>query len=273
MKLLFFDIDGTLLGKNKTFPESTRIALRKAQGNGHKICVASGRSKGNLPEVIKDINWDGYILGSGMYGEYQGTVIQCEYLEQKQVTAFLDDIEQNEEFEVVLECNEGSYLTASGQHMMYQKIVQSGYFSPEAEQNVFSGFTVVKRLQGVRQINKMMYFSVGDTALSIIERFRNTFDFLPNSVILGDDYSNGEIMKKGITKAVGIARLRAFAGFSEADVIAFGDGYNDIEMIGEAGIGVAMGNSVDALKKVADRITDDLEQDGIYNALQALHLI
>ena len=49
--------------------------------------------------------------------------------------------------------------------------------------------------------------------------------------------------------------------------MAFGDGDNDIDMIKHAGIGVAMGNAIETLKKNADYITDDVNEDGLYNAL------
>lgn len=57
-----------------------------------------------------------------------------------------------------------------------------------------------------------------------------------------------------------------------SDTVAFGDSMNDIEVVQEAGIGVAMGNAVDALKKVADYVTAPIEEDGIYKACEHLHL-
>ena len=57
------------------------------------------------------------------------------------------------------------------------------------------------------------------------------------------------------------------------DTIAFGDGGNDITMIEHAAIGVAMGNANEGVKKIADYITDDVDNDGIFNALKHFNII
>ena len=68
-------------------------------------------------------------------------------------------------------------------------------------------------------------------------------------------------------------KLLEFLEVDKADTIAFGDGYNDMEMLEFAGKGVAMGNAVEELKKIADYVTDSVEQDGIYRAMRCLDVI
>ena len=81
-------------------------------------------------------------------------------------------------------------------------------------------------------------------------------------------------VEKGNSKADGLRRLAVYFGEKEdlSDTVAFGDSMNDIEVVQEAGIGVAMGNAVDALKKVADYVTAPIGEDGIYKACEHLHL-
>lgn len=69
-------------------------ALVAARKNGNRLCIASGRLKENLPEVIKDFEWDGYVLGSGMYAEYKNQVIVEEQLSLEQLNSFLDYIQE-----------------------------------------------------------------------------------------------------------------------------------------------------------------------------------
>lgn len=64
-----------------------------------------------------------------------------------------------------------------------------------------------------------------------------------------------------------------FYHIKKEETMAFGDGHNDIDMLEYVHIGIAMGNANDEVKKHADDITDDIDQDGIYNALKKYHII
>ncbi len=83
-----------------------------------------------------------------------------------------------------------------------------------------------------------------------------------------------DVVEKGNSKADGLRRLAAYFGEKEdlSDTVAFGDSMNDIEVIREAGIGVAMGNAIEALKEAADYVTASIEEDGIYKACKHLQL-
>lgn len=82
-----------------------------------------------------------------------------------------------------------------------------------------------------------------------------------------------DVIEKGASKAEGLKRLCAYFGIPVSETIAFGDSMNDYEIIREAGIGVAMGNSVEALKKAADYVTSSIGEDGVWNACVHLRLI
>lgn len=271
--ILFFDIDGTLLGGDGKLSPKSIEALNKAKGKGHELIIASGRSKGSLPKELSKIAWDGFVLGSGIYGEYRNQVILKEEMDRDVVHRLLDFISMNNEIAAVLENNEGSYLTASGHEKVRNKILRDGYFPAEQVDEIMEEFIQVKDLKEIDTINKIMYFSQGDYHKEMIENFQTEFDFLPNSVVQGRDYEDGEIQKKGVTKAKAMERIIKHCRYEKKNVVAFGDGYNDMEMIQSAGIGVAMGNGIDALKKVADYVTDTQEADGVYKAMNLLKLI
>lgn len=273
-KIIFFDIDGTLMERSGQLSDSTHEALLKAQENGHKLCLATGRSRGNLPSAVKVIPWDGYVLGSGIYGEYQQQVVLDEEIATEQVLKVIDYVDTVPKLELALENNDSIFLTKAGQELFLNKLKASGHFdSPEALKTMLAELTMVSDLREVSRVNKMMYFSEGAGVDSLVAEFKESFDFLPNSVVMGNDLRDGEILKKGISKAVGIARVIEKAGFQQNDVIAFGDGYNDIEMIQYAGIGVAMGEGVEDLKQVADLVTGTQAEGGISQAMAKLQLI
>lgn len=89
-------------------------------------------------------------------------------------------------------------------------------------------------------------------------------------------FSSGEgadIIEKEASKAEGLIRLCEYYGVPLADTVAFGDSMNDFEIVQTAGIGIAMGNSIGALKEVADYVTTSIDQDGVWNACVNLRLI
>ncbi|MCQ2969548.1 MAG: HAD hydrolase family protein [Clostridium sp.] len=83
----------------------------------------------------------------------------------------------------------------------------------------------------------------------------------------------GDLGVKGITKANAIEHLLSYIGADIKDTIAFGDAKIDIPMLEYCAIGVAMGNGGDEIKEVADLITDEVEDDGLYKAFKRLGLI
>lgn len=88
-------------------------------------------------------------------------------------------------------------------------------------------------------------------------------------------FSSGEgadVIELAASKSEGLKRLCGYYGISMKDTVAFGDSMNDYEIVRDAGIGVAMGNSIGALKTVADYVTTPIDQDGVWNACVELKL-
>ena len=82
-----------------------------------------------------------------------------------------------------------------------------------------------------------------------------------------------DVIAEGVDKSVGLAQMGAFFGIRQDEMMAFGDGGNDISMIRYAGIGVAMGNAGDEVKAAADYVTDSVDNDGVGKALRHFGVI
>lgn len=82
-----------------------------------------------------------------------------------------------------------------------------------------------------------------------------------------------DVIEKEASKAQGLLRLCEYYQIPVEDTVAFGDSMNDYEIVQQAGIGVAMGNSVPELKEIADYVTTPIGEDGVWNACVKLHLI
>jgi Cof subfamily protein (haloacid dehalogenase superfamily) len=272
-RMIFFDVDGTLLCSNGEISQSVQQAILTVQKNGHKICLATGRSKSNLTDEILAIPWDGYILGSGIYGEYQKKVVMHEQIPAEHIREFVEYTKPLTKLALLLENNTATYATAAGIKvikMIFQKISEANGIDTD---KLLGRFKIVEDLASVLAVNKMLYFHGGDYIKEMMTKFQDKFDFLPYSVAQSDGLNDGEIMKKNITKAWGIEKIAGYAGYPRERIIAFGDGYNDIEMVAYAGIGIAMGNGAAAVKEKADLITESHDEDGIPKALIKLELI
>ena len=98
-------------------------------------------------------------------------------------------------------------------------------------------------------------------------------NILKNSKSSRWHFSFADVNPKNSGKDIGIDKIIEYYGIDLSETMAFGDGGNDIGMIKHAAIGVAMGNANDEVKTVADYITDDVDNDGVYKALKHFNLL
>ena len=71
-KIIFLDIDGTLIDYTQQLPASAREAIRRAQARGHKLLIATGRSKPSIYPFLLNLGFDGLIAGDGAYVDMKG---------------------------------------------------------------------------------------------------------------------------------------------------------------------------------------------------------
>lgn len=269
-KVLFFDIDGTLIPFQKTMPESTKRALEKARANGHKIVICSGRSRAQLQNSLDEVEFDGYVMDSGSYVEDHGKAIFQHIIENEELEFLI------QELEMVGAIYSGQ--TASGVISTPRCIEGIAQFYkengiPEEEiEKLCNHRRIDKHITQRHDLEKFVYHKSAIDVNEMRMRIGDRFEVTELSFERVDPYS-GEITAKGIHKASGMEKYLKLYGLSREDSVAFGDGPNDFEMIEYAGIGVVMGNGIDALKEKADYITASVEEDGIEKALMHLNLI
>jgi hydroxymethylpyrimidine pyrophosphatase-like HAD family hydrolase len=118
-------------------------------------------------------------------------------------------------------------------------------------------------------INKVVFLGSALTLDDLQREFGEHFDLVPASV----PGFGGEMSMRGVHKASGIEAALAHLGIDRADSVAFGDGFNDLEMLAYVGVGVAMGGAPPEVVAAADRVTGAPEDDGIHNGFVQLGLI
>ena len=124
-----------------------------------------------------------------------------------------------------------------------------------------------------QNISKVIYIDYEGDLEQLKEEFGDYFSILPNNLSHLSDLSKGEVTRLDINKAYGIEKILNHLGATKEDVIAFGDGLNDMEMLQLAEVGVAMGNGAPQLQEIANMVTSPIGEDGIYKGLKELGLL
>lgn len=271
-KYIFLDMDGTLLGSDSKVPESAKKAMTLARKKGHKIFICSGRSKCELHEGILDMPVDGIVGAAGAYVEVNGTMIYHKPMSEQMNRRLLSYLEEKK-MSILVETNEE--LRANRAAMEF---LERGAERSKKEKLVFDFglLKIAKPLEELEDpaklaINKIVYANSPVDNSIIWEDLKDEYTIMQGSIeMMGN---SGEISELGMDKANGIRIVVKYLGADLADTIAFGDGENDMPMLQEAGIGVAMGNAKDMVKEMADYVTGHVDENGLYDAFAHFHLI
>jgi hypothetical protein len=269
-KVLFFDIDGTLMDADGSVAESTIEALHRAKAKGHKLFVCTGRAKGQVFPKILNIGFDGVVAVAGAEVWVGEQVIFQSFMEPSQVERFLQFFE-NRHCSYGLQTAAGALCTEEGWEKTKERFIMLEA-TPQVVEDNMRRFYPVDTLHDRTDVEKLFYNFVPETVEQVQEYLGDYFH-VEQSSYSGPDPHSGEITKTGVDKATGMAAVMDYYHLTAEDAIAFGDGPNDLEMIQYAGIGVAMGNGRPVLKEQADYVTEDISHDGIYRAMEHLRLI
>lgn len=270
IKYIFLDIDGTLVDYEAELPESAVIAIRKAQHNGHKIIMCSGRSKAEIYPYLWEIGLDGYIGGNGSYIEYNGQVVHEQVLSLEDTRKAVDWMRERK-LGFYLEANSGLYAS---EDFLDKAATVYGKNTPENREKVKSMFPDM--IYGADMYrNDLNKISFRLNSLEDYEIATREFPQLNVGIWGGTGHvpEFGDFGQKGVNKAKAVDILLQHLDANIEDTIAFGDADVDSSMLQHCHIGVAMGNAKETLKEIADYITTDVQDDGIYNAFVHFELI
>ena len=272
-RAVFVDVDGTLVDYRGRVPTSAQEAVSAARANGHVIMLCTGRSLSAIWAELHAIGWDGIIGAAGGYVEVDGHVLVHRHLPVEQVRHVVDFFDEHG-VEYLLESNSGVYGSRGSPRRVREQMLYSTNDPDLRAELTRSVANFLNRIELdvdlVRDdINKVVFLGSRLTLDDIRVEFGQHFDIVPASVA----GFGGEMSIQGVHKASGIEAALEFLGIDRADSVAFGDGFNDLEMLAYVGVGVAMGDAPAEVKAVADRITGSPEEDGIRNGFAALGLI
>ncbi len=256
---LFFDIDGTLVSfETHEIPPSAVLALTQAKANGAKVYISTGRPVGfitNLGAIEHLI--DGYITASGAYCFVGMEEVCCHPIPRREVDTLLADARKCDYACVVVGEKDIAVFNPKG-------IVE----------RVFCGELAVGNLNLLAPVESVLQQRI----LQLTPFFSEAHEVELMKQLEGCTSgrwhpSFADITAKEADKGKGLLAMAAYLGIDISRTIAFGDGGNDLAIIRQAGIGVAMGNALDVLKDSADYVTTSVDDNGVINALRHFGII
>ena len=256
IRAIFFDVDGTLLEKGgQRIPDRTLQALYALREKGIMLFLSTGRHLAMLAEVREQFEFDGYVTVSGQFCLCGDEVVYQNPIPRRGMEQMVEAARQGGFSGMFLE-GEECWLNLDdrwAQEFIREFAVPVPPVCPlerGLERDVY---------QVIVMLDKEREHLLLDRAdcLTTTRWHPGFLDALP----------------PGGGKDVGIEAVLRWAGVSKEQAMAFGDGENDISMLRCAGVGVAMGNASDAVKKAADYVTGPVDRGGVADALEHFGLI
>lgn len=251
IKAIFFDIDGTLVSfRTHEISKTVLDALYSLKEKGVRLFIASGRHL-LIMDNLSGFPFDGYVCMNGSLIYDRGEVIYSHPLDRDDASAVIDLAESRQipcvlfaEKEMVMNCQ--TERTSQLFKMIRLPAPKPSSLSPYESGPVCQFTIFVDR-------------DMEQSSLLPLLKHSATTRWHPEFT---------DIVPENISKAEGVARIIARYGIRQDEVMAFGDGGNDIEMLEYAGIGVAMGNAAPDVQEHADYVAASVDDDGIAQALK-----
>lgn len=268
-KLLFFDIDGTLLagGIPGYIPDSAMETLTQAQANGHYIFINSGRTYGFMPEAIKEFPFDGYVCGCGTEVIFHGETLYHYDLDDS-LKRSLDDILTECKIQAVYEGRNSCYFQRKNDAEVFAPII--AIRNSHAKANL--EYPIRFFDDPVLDFDKFIILTDTNSDVDLFHtKIKDNFDFIIREEM--HPYGFEEIVPKGCSKAGGIDFIINHLKASLDDCYVFGDSTNDLSMLTHVKNSIAMGNAYPEVLRNTSYVTTPIDRDGIRNALKHFKLI
>jgi Cof subfamily protein (haloacid dehalogenase superfamily) len=257
-KVLFLDIDGTIIKPDDSIDETTVKAIRQVQQKGIEVFLATGRPLHEIRDLADDLKVNSLIGYNGAFAIYQGKDLFQEPMKKECVKQFIDIAKKNQH-ELVLYTKNGNIFTDLEANCVKEFIVKfhlhkNEPYSPSNDYEIL-GMTLIN----LEPTDTVLYKIDDQIHLSQVnlEGMRHCYD----------------VIRDKVNKGIAVQFVLEHLGISKENAIAFGDGLNDKEMLMSVGEGFAMGNGHPELFQYAKHKTTTVSNAGIYNGLKTLGII
>ncbi len=270
IRLIAFDLDGTLLTTDKELTPRTKAAMEAAAEAGITLVPTTGRLFRGLPEEIREMPFIRYAItanGAAVYDKETGTDLYKAEIPVEEAVAIMAWLDQ---FDVLYDCykdNRG-WMTESMWHKtpeyasvpyLVDSIRRLRQPVPELKEHLLKVGGGVQKIQSFQKTVEMQRFLIEETG----KRF-------PHLAVSSSVLRNVEINHEDANKGKALLGLARSLDIDRNETMAFGDGLNDVSMIRESGVGVAMANAIDEVKAVANAVTFTNDEEGVAAAIEEL---
>ncbi|MDQ0253106.1 Cof subfamily protein (haloacid dehalogenase superfamily) [Evansella vedderi] len=258
-KVLFLDIDGTVLRPDDTIEESTKEAIRQVRERGLDVFLATGRPLHEIREIGEELNIQSFIGYNGAYAVHRGEDVLREAMDRETIQFFLELMEKHNH-EAVMYTSDKNIFT-SFESPKVQEFIEKFHLKYNEE---FST-KYMDEILGVTLLNlgkgdPEKYEAVGGLHLASVN-------------LEGVREHAYDVIRDKVNKGFAVQKVLDLLGLEKENAIAFGDAMNDKEMLQLVGEGFAMGNAHPELFAYANRKTTDVTNSGVYNGLKSLGLV
>ncbi|WP_099203103.1 Cof-type HAD-IIB family hydrolase [Miniphocaeibacter massiliensis] len=266
-KLLALDLDGTTLNSKHTVDEDTAKSIQKIISKGIKVTIISGREPKSIVKVAEKIGLEGLV------GSMNGAIITTSDGVDHIMNLCLP--RKYVEFSVRLALDMGyfpmvfvennSYIAS--RKSQFSKVMDKFSDYPAKEVGNLDKYLSENNLY--HKVNKVVIAAENEELVEYKKEFENATDacklyFSLPFVI--------EVSRKDTSKGKALEYIANSYGIDKDEIIAVGDGENDISMLGYSGKGIAMKNAMDNVKEVADELTDSNDKKGVVKVIEKYFL-
>lgn len=261
-KLLVVDVDGTLVGTNRAISAENRRAVGEARRVGVMVALSTGRAVGACRSILEQLSLDGHhIYFDGALISGRGEEVYARPLEK-------DVVRQAVDYAHSLDINLELY---SATHYFSERET----WSTDAHRHYFGLEPTIIELTDLwekERIIKGGLASLNPRQVASAREFYNEFkdslhfSWAYSPAFPGVEFAN--VVAPQVSKGRALEALASYLGIPLSEVMAVGDEVNDMSLFSRAGLAVAMANAPDKVKKLADHITLDVEQDGLAAAVE-----
>ena len=268
IRLIALDLDGTLLRTDKSLSERNRLALEKAHEKGIHIVPTTGRFYGGIPQVVRELPFIRYcvtINGAEVVDLQENRVIYSATIPCGQAVEIMEKLD---EFPALYDCYQenDSFMTASLREKALTTIrdVHFRNMVRDLRKPVEDLKTFLRERN--RPLQKIQFFiHEPETRAYLMENLPLWF---PHTCVTSSVEENVEINHEHAHKSAALCALAEHLGFTKNEILAFGDGENDISMLRDMGYGVAMANACQNALNATEYRTLSNDEDGVAHGIE-----